>query len=169
MRLFFAIGLSELDDLWSHLGRNRSALAESGYRITQRDNLHLTVHFIGESEDSDHWLSHGRGAAAMVSSFSAGIGGPLLALPSNSNARVLAYGVRNEDSRLVQLAAQLSNGRIGNFLPHATVARRSKPGPVPVLPDLPLIQFRVKSFCLMRSELTHQGAVYSIVEEFRLR
>ena len=169
MRLFFAICLRASTKLTTHLERYAGRFDDAGYRMVPTVNLHMTLSFIGNADAYVASQMLARGAGVAAAPFIMTLGGPLMGLPNRHRPRVLAYGARDTGG-LSQLVGQLDDlGRAGAFLPHVTVARAKGVVQRPVMPDLPIVEIPVNSFCLMNSQLGREGAVYSILKEFPLR
>ncbi len=168
MRLFFAISVKDSARLWAHLVNCGPGLAAAGYRAVPRENLHLTLNFIGEADPSlvERLISRALGVA--VRPFTMTIASPVMGLPDMRNPRVLAYRAVDTGGQLATLSRVLGNTGAGGLLPHVTVARAKQPLGMPQLPDLPPIEVQVTSFCLMNSELRQQGALHSVIEQFTL-
>ncbi len=141
-RLFVAIQLpgsvkSELvamgDRVWRpRRGRGRSPYLSRDVRWTDRDNLHLTLKFIGDVDPD--FVSQLREAMLEVSSESASLNlrlGENGCFPGPRTPRVLWTGIRGDVRRMTSMVAQLEGAfsRRGieretrDFTPHITVGR----------------------------------------------
>lgn len=185
MRLFVAIELPQgvrtaIEDLTS---RARTALPKA--RWVAAANLHLTLAFLGEVEES----ALPRLATGLDSTL--GGGSPMTlrlsrsgCFPASGRARVAWIGFE-ESPPLVRLHGDVVAGlrsAIGYeperraFHPHLTVARCTPPWPAAAgrrwtetLQGSLGEPFRVDSVSLMRSRLNPAGAVHSNVHRFALR
>jgi 2'-5' RNA ligase len=176
IRLFVALALP--DSVAEDLARLQAGVP--GARWSTRDQLHLTLRFIGEVD--------GRDAAAIDDALAA-IGAPRFELAlkgvgefGGKNPHALWAGVRDPEpvkflSRKIETALQ----RIGlpaeerKFVPHVTLARlRASPrGRVmDFLTDHALYAsppFEVGGFILYSSVLTSDGSIYTAERAYRLR
>ncbi len=151
-----------------------------GARWQSREQLHLTLRFIGEVD--------GRDASAIEDAL-AGIDAPAFDLQlhgvgqfGNKQPHSLWAAARRNEL-LENLARKVDTAirRVGQpqdahkFMPHVTLARLSHP-------DLDKIrewliahalatsdEFRVDTFCLYSSKLTSDGSIYRIEQEYPLR
>lgn len=179
MRLFVAVDLpaalkDELDGVVASL-RPRLPAA----KWVPRDNLHLTVAFLGEvaEERVPAVATALREAAASVPAFVARPGGAG-AFPSAGRARVLWTGLESDGDRL----AVLAEAAIGALEPvgfprekrpwsaHVTLARLRVPASVrELLPiDVPGAPFAVTELTLFRSRLARPAPRYEALERFPL-
>ena len=173
MRLFVALDLPDpvKDQLIAHSG------GVSGARWQARDQLHLTLRFIGEVDR--HQL---RDVAAAL----AGIHHPGLSLAlagrgvfgKPGRPETLWVGV-NPRKTLVTLHHKVEQALAGaglepdhrQYTPHVTLARlNGRAGPLHGFLEAPIAgqPFTVQDFCLFRSTLSHDGAVYDILERYPL-
>jgi len=159
------------------------ALIQSGVpgaRWQTREQLHLTLRFIGEVDGRD---------AAMIVDALAGIAAPRFTLEphgvgqfGNKNPHALWAGVRPNEALLhlqrkvetaVQRAGQPPDR--GKYTPHVTLARLSRPNVGRVmdyLTDHALFTpppFAVDGFILYSSVLTSDGSIYRAERAYPLR
>lgn len=150
----------------------------TGARWQSDDQLHLTLRFIGEvdrhaAQDVAAALGsiHHPGFTLALD----GIGhfdrkGRIDALWAGVTPHAPLKNLHNKmDQALVRVGLP-AEGRA--YLPHITLARFSRgTGPLAPLASgdrLPAMPFDVRDFCLFESELGTTGAVYSVVERYRL-
>jgi RNA 2',3'-cyclic 3'-phosphodiesterase len=175
MRLFVALPLPV---------ETRAALAnwagscgrQPALRWAPEEQLHITLHFLGEVEEIRAGLVtaalegvHLRqfdveferievlGRAGVLSA-AAKLTPELAALEIEVRARVASLGEKREGSR--------------EFHPHVTLARARHGANVPkprALPPLPRLAFPAKCFRLYRSELRPDGAVHTMIREWQLQ
>jgi 2'-5' RNA ligase len=185
-RLFFAVPVPEparapLEALLPALGR-----ALPGARWAVASGWHLTLAFLGNvrAEQAAAVVDVGEAAAAAAGSRQAslrlrGAG----AFPSPRRARVLWAGVAGEVETLVALAAALAAGSRDaglrfedrELLPHLTLARLPRPGPLPPA-VLDLVSqaaaqspgWQARELCCYRSVLSRAGARYEVLRRFPL-
>jgi 2'-5' RNA ligase len=176
IRLFVGIGFDE--DLTARIGALQQGLP--GARWVERDNLHLTLRFIGEvDEDLAEEIHHGLAGLAEPP-FTLTLAG-LGLFGDRHQARTLWLGVeRSEplsrlaarvDSVVVQAGGQPEPRR---FNPHVTLARL-KDTPSGRIQDFLAATGRfheehvaVERFTLFRSTLGRQGAHYDALEHYPL-
>ena len=175
MRLFVALPLP--DAARAALSRWMQRCGEKpALRWTPEEQLHITLHFLGEAaEDRAGRIADGLSAiearafeVTLDRVETLGRGG-LLAACGGPNAGLEALE-RQVRSRVAGHGEKAEAGR--SFLPHVTLgrARRGMAAPRPgMLPSLPKLEFRAACFRLYRSELRREGAVHSVIREWRLR
>jgi 2'-5' RNA ligase len=186
MRLFLSIPLP--DSLQRRLVQLQEELASFNWKVrwTPPEQLHLTLHFLGETpenliEDLHHEMAalcHARWP------FDLSAGG-LGAFPSFENPRVLWAGLHDHGEKLKELfeaSYRLLKGyRIfelrKEFTPHLTLGRVGELSqawdPSPIKGLLPqwknLGALPVENLRLMRSHLNKEGARHEVVESYALR
>jgi RNA 2',3'-cyclic 3'-phosphodiesterase len=174
MRLFVALPLP---------AESRAALAawagrcgaQPGLRWTPTDQLHITLHFLGEVGE-DRVAGVGEALAGIhLPAFSVtlarvevlGRAGVLVAAAEPIPPLLsLAHAVQ---SRLASFTAK-SEERA--FRPHVTLARARRGAAAPKsrsLPPLPELRFMAKCFRLYCSELRQEGAVHTVIREWQLQ
>lgn len=186
MRLFFAVLLENHTKHCVALVQESMKRALAGERITwvPEPNLHLTLRFLGEQDETG--LHKAVLAALTVAAQHApfrfvvcGAG----VFPNARHARVLWVGVQEPAEPLYALAKHLEQELCKQGFPaedkpfrsHITLARVKQPPPPQVmerllasLPGEPLGVVEVNSFALMQSTLRPTGSEYSLVREFPL-
>lgn len=182
-RLFVAveIPLAVADEIDAVLAPWRPSLP--GVRWVPRENLHLTMRFLGSTSPSSVPLVRERlGQVAEASApFDTCVRG-LGAFPSLRRAHVLWAGIDDDQGRLRTLAAAMREAPWNEFpsearpfAPHVTVGRSDrKPLPRQAGLDfgrtvLESARFEVDALVLMRSHLRRPAPVYERVEAFPLR
>jgi len=173
MRCFLAWNPAppELDALEALRERLRAERDAPGYRWTPREQLHLTLRFLGEIDEA-------RGAAIAAAlaeigsgetAFDARVAGWQY-LPNRKAPRVLVLRIESR-GRLEGFAAKLERAAQDSglapekrpFLAHLTLARISfldeLPGPFVVPPDP--IELRIDHVALVRSNLAREGERYA--------
>ncbi|MCI0497557.1 MAG: RNA 2',3'-cyclic phosphodiesterase [Thermoplasmata archaeon] len=183
MRAFVAVKV----DATPQIGRTLfelDALRGSGVRPVAPDNLHMTLRFLGEVDDTRtaeiadalRWATEGRAPFEM----------PLVGLgvfPDERYIKVLWIGIGEGGPRdaIVALADAVGREleRIGfspsEFTPHLTIARVKSANPAKRIRRMVdgngTTDFgvqRVSEVLLMRSTLTPKGPLYDIVSRSRL-
>lgn len=171
MRLFIALELPERvkGELWENAELLRRHC--SGGRFSPRENYHITLAFLGEQPEAripDVIAAMDECAAEPVPVAFGGLGA--------FETGVLWRGIEGS-GELNGLQQELTNQlRLRNFSleerdfkPHLTLARRAVLHETIRLSDLSAqlspLSFQADRMTLMRSELTHTGAVYTLIYE----
>jgi 2'-5' RNA ligase len=176
MRLFIAIELPddvkrELGGLWMDI---------PGVRRVPTEQIHLTLAFLGEVEESAAERLAGELSRIQLPGFHLCFSGPGC-FPDRRRPRVLWIGLEPH-LRLRRLASGVHEAVLAcgipqeerPFSPHITLARLSLPPPrmVDAYLDrnktLNLPPFPVHEFTLFRSRLTPQGALHTPLRSFSL-
>jgi RNA 2',3'-cyclic 3'-phosphodiesterase len=168
-RLFFA--LWPQSQVQSALGAiAREAQAECGGRATPRDNIHLTLFFIGSYE---------RARVARLEGIAAGITGASFSLELDTlgywrHNCIIWAGVRHTPGALSALARSLSSALVSNgltaddrpYAPHVTLVRKAqaKPHRVHIAP----LMWSVDDFVLVESVSVTGGARYDVIGRWPL-
>ncbi|HEV2321158.1 MAG TPA: RNA 2',3'-cyclic phosphodiesterase [Gammaproteobacteria bacterium] len=165
-RLFFAL-CPEQGGGDSIYKATRNAVQASGGRPTSRENLHLTLAFLGNVAPD---------LEARVAALATDTAAEVAAAPFSFDldeigywpgSQVLWYGCRQTPETLRGLAMQLRRRlqaaqlppKADKFVPHVTLARWVKnPGPLPAAVRIP---WEVREFVLMRSETLAAGVRYT--------
>jgi len=174
MRLFVALPLPR-ETRKAFIAWTRKCVAPPILRWTPEEQLHITMHFLGEVEDARVRIVtvaldgiHARSfdvefdrievlGRASVLVAATKLTPQIAALEIDVRARVLALGKMPEAGR--------------EFRPHVTLARARRGESVPKVrsfPPLPKIGFAATCFRLYRSELLREGAVHTIIREWPL-
>ncbi len=177
MRVFF--GLPVADPAAARLEAWRRAVGQElpDARLTPPANLHVTLDFIGEVDETEAGRLSGicrelaAGAAPIPAAF-AGLG----LLPSAARPRVVCLGVRDGAGELQALADALRRRLAGRqdrrFVAHVTVARvRRVPQPAGERLRrlrLPAARVTFRSLVLFRSVLQPAGAAYQPLQAAEL-
>jgi 2'-5' RNA ligase len=175
-RLFVAVPMPA-DALPLVLEAQQSLPATPGLRLMTREQLHLTLAFIGEVGPEKR-----RAAEAVVRSVPTDGGGVLqsagfLFLPSPRKARVVAVSLDDRQSIMGRLfehvmagleEAEVMKREKRPFRAHLTIARLRDPAELQPKSECPRFGFPVESVCLFRSELRREGAQYTVLVRTRL-
>ncbi len=182
VRVFIAIPLPErvreaVGDLIE-----RMKMVVRGVRWVPRENLHITLKFLGEVNDREILPVAGaiRREGGHVSSFSLSLMGRG-AFPSIANPRILWVSV-DEGMEMVRILHEQVDRALGElgyerdqrpFRGHVTVGRvKRRKGPLKddLLPGKceQFGEFEVKSVHICKSTLTKNGVIYDIIEEVPL-
>ena len=183
MRLFVAIEMP--GDVLGRIGEVQESLRETGadLNIPGRDNLHITLKFMGEVPDSrkDEVVKLISQALERFRPFSVKVGG-VSHFGKGSRINVIWAGITEGKENLIEiienLDKELDHIRKNEHKPspHLTVARvrtgRNREALLEALRELSDVkfgEFDVKEIVLKSSDLTRRGPVYSDIETFRLR
>ena len=183
MRLFVSVGLDGLED---GIATVQKPFADaSGIRLTDPDQVHITLKFLGEVDEKRVPALVDAIEAAIeradVTPFTAEFSG-LGAFPSAEYIRVVWIGVREGSDDLTRLheAIERETVELGfdpadhAFTPHATIARMDHAGGKERVQRAlrgtdPTVGTREVDFvALTESVLTDDGPEYSTVERFEL-
>ena len=159
------------------------AVPLSGVRWTPAENIHLTLRFIGETDDAGTERFAAALARVRVEPFILPVGG-VGVFPTRGPAKVLWAGVGNGHTRLYQLRKQVDEALLAvdaglampGFHPHFTLGRIGEHCDAKEIAHflerhktLEAPPFRVTEFLLMGSELTPGGPpVYRELHRFNL-
>lgn len=179
MRLFIAILLDEdiKNSVYDIIGNFKSIAAGS---FTHRDNLHLTVNFIGETKRLEEvkQAMHQAVDRTKTGSFRLSIGG--FGRFRRREGDICWIGVEREDSlwRLQkELVKELKEAGFfdiddGEYKPHLTLGRRVKPRDNFMTGDFEAtirpMQMEAKKISLMKSERIQGKLVYTEIYHIKL-
>lgn len=173
-RCFLAVPLP--DDLCASLAASvtglRAAPGADSWRWAEPDGWHLTLAFLGATppDEVSALLARVGEAVGEVSPFNVTTGG-LGGFPPSRTARVLWYGVNDDDGRLRDLAFRVQSAAgldgTARFRPHVTLARARDRGGAPVgdllTMEVPGGTVPVAGVTLFRSHLGHGPARYKVL------
>ncbi len=184
MRLFVSVDLPP--ELTEPVARLQEEFADaSGLNFTDPEQVHVTLKFLGDVEDSQlPELTRELEAAVAdsgVDPFTARFGG-LGVFPDLEYIRVLWLGVEEGGEELTRLHEAIEDRTTAmgfdpeshDFTPHATLARMQHAGGKELVQELvtersPTVgETAVEEVRLTESTLTDEGPVYSTVESFPL-
>lgn len=174
MRLFVAVDLpDEVKDAAAHVIETLRSSAPDA-KWVPRDNLHVTLAFLGETPLVDEVSNAVAAAAEDVVAFASGLEG-LGTFPSPRRARVVWLGLAGEDGyRAAAAAAWERLEPLGfeaekrAFTAHLTIARFRTPSAFEANASVPEFRFPVEALTLFRSRLGRPAPVYEPVLVARL-
>jgi 2'-5' RNA ligase len=183
MRLFVAVSLpSDVHDRLAAL-QDRLRAARADVSWVKRDNIHVTLKFLGETEEKR--LERIRSALAEVAQASAPFSMDMAGVGSFGGRvpRVIWVGVTQGGEPLTQLAREVETAmaRVGfpkekrGFTGHLTLGRVRSPknadALLSALTEAEAERFgavEVRHFELIQSQLHPTGSVYTVVDTFPL-
>lgn len=177
MRLFVAVDMpdrikDQLDELCAGV---------SGAKWVSREQMHLTLRFIGEADARQFDAIRSALATVRCASFEMTLKG-VGQFPPNGKPRVLWAGIAAPRT-LHQLAGQVEASlretgippEVRPFSPHITLARFKTPPPSEAVGQyfrrhdtFQTGAFPVAQFLLVSSVLARSGAVYTVEDQYRL-
>lgn len=172
MRLFVSIDLPE--EIQKYLQGWLPALP--GLRYTKKEQLHLTLLFIGESDEDQVCLITEKLRTVQFEPFQMVIKG-VGAFPGRKNPRVIWAGVEENDE-LMDLQKQISKKLSGfideggnhSFKPHITLARATRQFRFKKSDGLfeksESLSLTVASVSLKKSILSQEGSTHTVLETF---
>ena len=180
MRLFVATHLNS--DVLREIGSFLSPLKSfRGVKWVAVDNLHITLKFLGETEDKKLGLIIDELNQISASPFKLSIK-ETGAFPHLKNPRVIWIGVDGELDKCNELYQSVEDrmDSLGfpfekrDFKPHLTIGRVKGKVHKSVINELEknksknFGEVEIKSFSLMESKLTPKGSIYNELERFTL-
>jgi len=185
-RIFIAINLPE--EIKKELERFQFKYSELPARWVKKENLHITLAFLGYVKDEDipKIIEITKSVAKKHSPFSIKIVKVAYGPPKVSPPRMIwAIGEKNESlwklqenlkNALMEMKIpQLEEEEGRGFIPHITLARIRKwefrqmePEERPEINENVNFSFEVNSIEIMESHLKRGGAEYSVLESFQL-
>lgn len=188
LRLFLAIPLPEetVASIADISRRLQKGATFTPVRLTwsRPESMHLTLRFLGDTDESR--VEAVARAAEVGCEVRGGFKirpGRIDAMPSWRHPRVLCFDVEDSTGRLRELQSRLSEAMDAmgyereerSFAPHLTLGRFKSARGAEMLrsivrehSNLRVPGFRAESYRLYRSDLRPEGAVHSLVREYRL-
>jgi 2'-5' RNA ligase len=182
MRLFVAVDLSE--EIRENVSELSKIFAVKGIKTVEKENLHLTLKFLGEVHDSKKDRIVSALDEIEFERFKINFKG-VGYFPGGSKLRVIWVGVESGAKQLETLAnlvedkmVELKFKKERKFVPHATIARVKRIDSNiknRILKQLAEFQNRefgemdVDHFSLKKSTLTPSGPIYEDVKIFKLK
>lgn len=177
MRTFISINLS--DEAVDEIKKIQKQLVESRLfegKITEEENLHLTLKFLGEIDEKKVEEMRNRLRKVNIKRFKTRLGN--IGVFSVTFLRII--WIKLEGQAVFELQKQIDEALSSlfekevRFMGHVTLARvkkvEDKDKLLGFLKKIKAkeVEFEVKNFKLMRSELFPQGPRYKVIEEFNL-
>ncbi len=177
MRLFVAVALPDI--IKQHIFALRNLYPDVAIRFIPEQNLHLTLHFIGDIplEQTEIIKAKLRTIADSYSAFNLTFAeispGPKLNSPRLIWVRFRENPVFNELSTALCRELDAAPGAFGKFIPHITIARfrkdQPKPTNLPVVQNIKFPYLPVAGFALWNSVLKSPHPEYTILEQYNFK
>ena len=172
MRTFIAIDLPE--NIREEIRKIQEKLPEFKGKLTEKENLHLTLKFLGEVDEEKIRLLKDKLKEIKFKKFEAEIDS--LGVFSEKFVRIVWLHLTNCEKLQEKIDETLKDlfPREERFMSHITIARvkscKDKKALIERLKQIRLdnFKFKVESFELMKSELAKEGARYEVLEKFEL-
>lgn len=179
-RVFFAINLPV--NIKESLTKVRESLAKKlqprKIRWVSKENLHLTLHFLGDKtiEEIANLDKELKKVSALSKKFKL-VTGPVGCFPDPRQPRVILVRINDLSGFACELAKNLSLILLNlgmeidsrPWRSHVTLGRvKDEKGVCDLDIDVALQEFEVKSFELMESQLDGEGSVYKILASYPL-
>ncbi|MCX7831783.1 MAG: RNA 2',3'-cyclic phosphodiesterase [Actinobacteria bacterium] len=156
---------------------------ERNYRPVSANNIHLTLKFLGETDEQmlRQIYEKLRSVLNKHQIFNFSISG-LGAFPSERNARVLWFGVKEGADRIISLAEDVQSvvqefniAKLERFVPHITIGRFKRPSNISREIEgirksgLEVFQVTANSVKIFKSTLTPKGPIYEVLYSIELK
>ena len=185
VRAFLAVDLPEAIRLDLAKAVSRRLPADVKAKPVAAENLHVTLHFLGDTPDDRIMAAHAiaQRAAEQVRSFEIGVDGLVCVPPSGKKLRMIWATVADPSGQLAELHRLLGQGLgEGGFpvehrplKPHVTLVRvRYARDPEPIRSMVEAVsrgfgRGKVSELTLYSSELTKSGPIYAPLAKCPLR
>jgi 2'-5' RNA ligase len=180
-RIFIAINLPE--EIKNKLAEYQSRWQELPCRWTKKENLHITLEFLGYLTDEEliKLCQKTRKIAARKNVFTVRLNKICYGPPKKVLPRMIwAMGERIKEGDEAKASssrfASLRSARVFNFVPHITLGRiktwqfkQIEPEERPKIDEDINLNFEVNSIEIMESQLKRTGPKYTVLESFQLK
>ena len=185
MRTFLAFDISgEVKERIAEMSARFRTL-DPRVRWVHADNMHVTLYFFGEVEQNrvPDLVRIGKKGVEGIGTFSVSVQG-ISAFPRIERARVIWYGIKNDEGQLTKVYERVREGLRGTgivhtleerpYTPHLTAGRvrdsidRRLIDEIKGLQDVSFGSSPVFELILFKSVLTPRGAVYEKLSVFTL-
>ncbi|NLZ38703.1 MAG: RNA 2',3'-cyclic phosphodiesterase [Firmicutes bacterium] len=178
-RIFFALTLPEEIKTSLLALRKGLTIKPNAVKWVEKENLHLTLHFVGDVDNAriPQLLQKAAAAAAGTAKFTVSVEG-VGVFPSLYRPRVVWAGIKKGQAEVIALAQALKQ-TLGSaqkqpLSPHITIGRIRSGKQLAIEPFLQREAqfyagtFEVSSFTCFTSTLTRHGPIYRIIKEILL-
>lgn len=171
-RCFIAIDLP--GEVKNEIVKIQNQLPEFRGKLTEKNNLHLTLKFLGEIEEEMISKAEEKLKCIKFKKFKAKLGG--IGIFSESFIRIVWIKLENCDKLQEEVDKSLNSlfKKEKRFMSHLTIARvklvKDKRKFIDLLDKIKIapVEFEASSFALKKSTLTKQGSVYEDLMRFEL-
>jgi 2'-5' RNA ligase len=172
MRLFVAVKVPE--EVAEKVVRLCSELPKDAIKAVKPENMHITLRFIGESNDNELKLIKNRLEKIKFEKFLIKLTG-IGVFPNSNYVKVVWVACKSEElnslaERVVEALRGIGKEEKREFSAHLTIARVKQKidvcGFLQKYQNMEFGEFEVSSFELMESKLEKGGAVYSVAARF---
>ena len=173
MRIFIAVDFPE--NIKKEIARIQEKLPEFQGKITEKENLHLTLKFLGETDEKALGEVKKRLSEIRLKSFEAEISS--IGYFSEKFLRIIWLGISGCNELQKQIDNKLEGlfGKEERFMGHLTIARiKNVKGKQKFIEELkkikvPSMKFRINAFCLKQSVLTSEKPLYKNLGVYSLK
>lgn len=169
MRTFIAIELPE--EIKKEIIRIQKELPEFKGKLTEKENLHLTLKFLGEIDETKLESVKDRLKEIKLDRFKSGLGE--LGVFNPEFIRIIWVHMLGTEKLQKEIDDKLDQ-KEERFMSHLTIARVKnivdKKSFVEKIKSIKVAwkEFQVNSFKLIKSTLTSKGPIYETIEEYEL-
>lgn len=178
-RVFAAIvpSTEAIDQLASHISRLRADFPDVRVNWVRSENLHMTLHFAGEVDDTRlaSFQSHVDAAAQVTQAFETSLGTAGAFVDKRLGRSVLWVGLEEPTGALagaVRELKTLEGEKSNRFVPHLTLARVRGDVPSQLMDahreGVFNSRFRIEELVVFASELTRSGSIYTVLSRHSL-
>ncbi|MFH1365118.1 MAG: RNA 2',3'-cyclic phosphodiesterase [archaeon] len=173
MRCFISINLSE--EVKKQIQKTQNILPEFEGKKVELKNLHLTLKFLGEVDEEKIEIVKNKLRRIKLPSFNAELGE--IGVFSENFVRIIWIRLKGCENLQKEIDFSLEEffKKEERFMGHLTIARvKNVEDKIKFIQELKKISvskmnFEVKEFHLMKSELTKKGTIYSSIENYPLK
>jgi len=173
MRSFISIDLPE--EIKTEIQKVQKTLPNFVGKLVEKENLHLTLKFLGEIDEEK--LEKIRKILAKINFAEFKMGVEEIGIFSEGFIKIIWVGLSGCEKLQKEIDGSLKDlfKKEERFMGHLTIARvknvDDKKGFILELKKIsvPKMEFKVKNFYLMKSDLNKKGPIYSIIEKFPLK
>lgn len=168
MRVFISIELPE--EIKKEIVRIQKELPEFKGKMTEKENLHLTLKFLGEIDDVKLDGVKKKLKEIKIERFKSGLGE--LGVFNPEFIKIIWIHLLGTEKLQKEIDNKLDFPKEERFMSHLTIARvkniSDKKGFIEKIKSIKVVwkEWQVNSFKLMKSTLTPQGPIYETIEEY---